>query len=380
MTRSLTRASAVLATLAFVATVAASASSASTRPHGPSPAVFVQTNGLAANAIVVYDRAPDGHLTPAGTYATGGTGAAAVGAVSDTLASQGSLLYDRSHNLLFAVNAGSNSISVFSVEEDHLLLEQVVPSGGDFPASIAAHGDLLYVLNAGGRGNVTGFRIAGGKLHPLHESTRSLGLGNTSPPGFLTSPGQVGFSPDGSKLIVTTKASTNALEVFALRPNGRPSDAPVVTSAATPVPFAFTFQPGSGRLVDGEAGTSSVTTYALGSDGRLTDPRSLTDGQVALCWITRVSGYYYVSNTGSNTVSGYTLDAAGTPSLVTATGVVANSNAGPIDSAAAEDRFLYVETGVAGTIDEFRVEADGTLTSIGSITGLPPGIEGIAAA
>jgi hypothetical protein len=151
-----------------------------------------------------------------------------------------------------------------------------------------------------------------------------------------------------------------------------------VNPAATPVPFAFTFQPGSGRLVDGEAGTSSVTTYALQGDGTLADARSLSDGQVALCWITRVGGFYYVSNTGSNTVSGYRLDAAGTPSLVTASGVVASTEAGPIDSAAA-GRFLYVETGVAGTVDEFRVEGDGTLTSLGSVTGLPPGIEGIAA-
>jgi 6-phosphogluconolactonase (cycloisomerase 2 family) len=341
--------------------------------------VFVQTNGLASNAIVVYDRAPSGALTQAATYATGGRGAAAAGAVSDTLASQGSLLYDPGHNLLIAVNAGSNSISVFSVAGDQLFLTQVVPSGGDFPASLAVSGDLLYVLNAGSDGNVTGFRIAGGKLHPLQGSTRFLGLGNTNPPNFLTSPGQVGFSPDGGKLIVTTKASTNALDVFAVHPNGRLSGAPVVNPAATPVPFAFTFQPGSGRLVDGEAGTSSVTTYALGSDGRLTDPRSLTDGQAALCWITRVGGYYYVSNTASNTVSGYTLDAAGTPSLVGATGVVATTEAGPIDSATADGRFLYVETGAAGTVDEFRVEANGTLTSLGTIAGLPHGIEGIAA-
>jgi len=213
----------------------------------------------------------------------------------------------------------------------------------------------------------------------LPGSTRSLGLGNTNPPGFLTSPGQLGFTPDGKKLVVTTKAGTNAVDVFAIGPNGRPSEAPVVNTPATPVPFAFTFQPGTGRLVVGEAATSSLTTYVLQGDGSLADPRSLSDGQSALCWITRVRGYYYVSNTGSNTVSGYRLDRAGTPSLVTPTGVVAITEAGPIDSAAAADRFLYVENGAAGTVDEFRVEVDGALTSLGAITGLPPGIEGIAA-
>jgi Lactonase, 7-bladed beta-propeller len=376
MTRSLIR---MLALLTLAAAVAIAAGSASGAAGTAAPAVFVQTNGLDANQIVVYDRSPTGVLTAAGTYATGGKGGAAVGAVSDKLASQGSLLYDRERNLLFAVNAGSDSVSVFHVDGDQLSLAQVVPSGGDFPASLTADGNLLYVLNAGGDGNVHGYRIAGGRLHPLPGSTRSLGLANTNPPFFLTSPGQVGFTPDGTQLIVTTKASTSSILVFLIDQNGRPSASPVVNPAATPVPFAFTFQPVSGRLVDGEAGTSSLTTYALSSDGTLSDPRSLTDAQAALCWLTSVRGYYYVSNTGSNTVSGYRLSPDGTPSLVTPTGVVATTEAGTIDSAAAGDRFLYVETGVAGTVDEFRVEADGTLTSLGVVTGLPPGIEGIAA-
>ena len=79
-------------------------------------AVFVQTNELAGNTIASYTRAANSVLTPAGRFATGGKGGAAVGAVSDRLASQGSLVYDGVHRLLFAVNAGSNSLSVFGVE------------------------------------------------------------------------------------------------------------------------------------------------------------------------------------------------------------------------------------------------------------------------
>ena len=368
-----------LAAALGLATLGLAAASASAAPiSSPAPAVFVQTNELAGNHVVVYDRSPSGALTPSGTYSTGGNGGAAAGAVSDRLASQGSLLYDRAHDLLIGVNAGSDSLYVFDVNGDRLSLSDVVPSGGEFPASVTVHGNLLYALNAGGDGNVAGFRIAGGKLHPLPGSTRSLGLGNTNPPNFLTSPGQVGFTPDGAKLIVTTKASTNAIDVFAMHPNGRPSAAPIVNPGAAPVPFAFTFQPGTGRLVDGEAGTSSVTTYAIVNDGTLADPRSLSDGQAALCWITRVGGYYFVSNTASSTVSGYTLAADGTPSLVGPTGVVATTEPGTIDSTTAGS-FLYVQTGVGGTVDEFRVESDGSLTPIGTVAGLPPGMEGIAA-
>src|ERR1041384_2687884 len=45
--------------------------------HGSPDAVFVQTNELSGNRIVVYDRAKDGTLTQAGRYATGAPGGAA---------------------------------------------------------------------------------------------------------------------------------------------------------------------------------------------------------------------------------------------------------------------------------------------------------------
>jgi 6-phosphogluconolactonase (cycloisomerase 2 family) len=370
---------AALAVLAATGALAgAHAAAAAARDTNGGHAVFVQTNRIDGNSIVVYDRADDGTLTEAGTYATGGLGGIAAGAPSDHLASQGSLVFDARHELLFAVNAGSDSLSVFRVDGDALTLQQVVPSGGGFPASIAVHDNLLYVLNAGGLGVVQGFRIDGHQLHRIPGSARTLGLANTDPPFFLNSPGQVGFTPGGEQLIVTTKGSGSTIDVFGVSANGRLSPTPVRNAAATPVPFAFTFEPSSQRLVDGEAGISAVSTYVVGSDGALSDPHSLSDGQAALCWITRVRGYYYVSNTGSNDVSGYTIGANGQPALVGPTGVVAVTEPGPIDSTASADEFLYVETGVSGTVDEFHVAADGTLTRIGTVTGLPPGLEGIA--
>lgn len=363
---------------ALIAAVGAVFTSASAAAASPGSVVWVQTNEPAGNSIVVYDRGPDGRLTQAGTYATGGLGGvAAPGTESDHLASQGSLVYDAADGLLFAVNAGSDSVSTFSVRGDRLQLESIVPSGGLFPASIAVHGKLLYVLDSGGTGLVQGFRIADDHLVPIPGSGRSLGLANTDPPNFLTSPGQVGFTPDGSQLLVTTKASESTIDVFRVLPNGRLSAAPVSNTSATPVPFAFTFTP-AGRLAVGEAGASTVSTYDIQPDGTLTDARSQADGQTALCWITRVGGHYYVSNTGSNTLSGYTIDADGQPSLVGATGVVATTEPGPIDSTSPPGTsFLYAETG-SGTVDEFSVGSDGTLAPLGVIGGLPVGIEGIA--
>ena len=367
----------VVAALAMAALLSAQAVSAQGKGRGGGNAVFVQTNELNGNRIVVFDRGSDGLLAQDGSYTTGGNGgAAAPGTESDRLATQGSLVYD--DGLLFAVNAGSDSVSVFKVKGTRLQLADVVPSGGDFPAGVAVHDDLVYVLNAGGTGILQGFELRGHHLRPLEGSARSLGLANTSPPNFLTSPGQVGFTPNGRRLIVTTKASRSTIDIYRVRRDGRLSQDAVRNASATPVTFAFTFDPFD-RLVSGEAGASSVTTYQIRRDRTLANPQSQTDGQTALCWIVKAGEFYYVSNTGSNNVSGYRIDADGKPTLIGPTGIVATTEPGPIDLAVAGGgSFLYVQTGTTGTVDQFRVNGDGTLTKLGVVTGLPVGQEGIA--
>jgi 6-phosphogluconolactonase (cycloisomerase 2 family) len=145
-------------------------------------------------------------------------------------------------------------------------------------------------------------------------------------------------------LLVVTKASGSKIDVFSVSANGRLSDAPRVNASATPVPFSFTFDPISGRLVVAETGASDLSTYTLGSDGSLTDPHSLSDGQTALCWVTRVGGFYYVSNTDSSTLSRYTLGTDGAPALIGTSGIVTTTESGPIDSAASSDaRFLSLD-------------------------------------
>ena len=365
---------AVLAAVGALALVGAAPAFAQGN-DGPRGVVFVQTNEPSGNKIDVFDRGSDGRLSLAGVFPTGGLGGvAAPGTESDHLASQGSLALTADGDTLIAVNAGSDTVTSFRVHGDRLQLRSIVSSGGQFPASVAVNGRLVYVLNSGGTGIVSGFWLRGSRLVPIAGSARSLGLANGDPPNFLTSPGQVGFTPDGTQLLVTTKASTSSVDVFQVGSDGRLSATPVANPSATPVPFAFTF--GSGRLVDGEAATSSVTTYVLGSGGTLSDPRSASDGGTALCWILRIGDVYFVSNTGSNTLSSFTVDSAGTPSLLQA--VAATTNPGPIDLATSGG-FLYAQTGTNGTVDEFAVHSDGTLTPIGTVTGLPPGLEGIAA-
>lgn len=78
-------------------------------------------------------------------------------------------------------------------------------------------------------------------------------------------------------------------------------------------------------------------------------------------------------------MSAYSVAPNGTPSLVGATGIVGMTDAGPIDMAASTDgSTLYVEAGGAGAVDEFHVNAGGSLSDLGSVAGLGAGIEGIA--
>lgn len=339
-------------------------------------AVFVQTDNPSGNQIVTYDRASDGTLSPGATYDTGGNGGISAGSAVDPLASQGSLVLADGGRALLAVNAGSGTVSVFRVSDDQLALWQLIPSGGEFPTSIAVHGGIVYVLNAGGAGSVQGYVLVGGTLRPLPGSNRSLGLANSDPPNFLESPGQVGFSPGGSQVIVTTKQSGSDIDVFSVGFAGLLSLHPVLNTSATPAPFSFTFDP-AGHLVVTEAGTSSLSVYTLNADDTVTALGSVADGQAALCWVTQVGGFYYGSNAGSATISAFQEGTSGAPVLV---GIAAHTEAGTTDSAATPNgRFLYVTNGGAGTLDEFHVNADGTLFEIGSVTGLASPFEGVVA-
>ena len=134
-------------------------------------AVFVMTNAADRNEIIAYDRSTHGTLREGSRFDTGGRGS---GGLVDPLESQGSLILNQDHSLLFAVNAGSGSVSVFRVDRSRLSLVDVVRSGGSEPNALAQFGDLLYVLNAGGSSDVAGFRLEeDGKLTP-HRQLRSF--------------------------------------------------------------------------------------------------------------------------------------------------------------------------------------------------------------
>jgi hypothetical protein len=351
---------AALTSAALLGAIAGAASAAGPRSEHP---VFVQTDNLTGNQVVAYDRASNGALSQVAVYNTGGDGGALEGSQVDHLASQGSLAYDARHRLLVAVNAGSDTVSVFGVSGDQLALRQVIGSGGSFPSSIAIDGNLVFVLNAEGTGSIQGYGIVAGHLDPISGSHRDLGLSATETPRFTHTPGQVAFSPDGSQLIVTTKANGSAIETFAVRGRGRLSPAPVVNSLPGAVPFAVAFDP-AGHMLVAEAGTNALANFVLNDDGTITEIGSAGTGQEATCWVSGLGREFFTGNAGSATLSHIREEAGGNLTLLGNTG----TDPGTVDGAISGDgQFLYVQTGGNGIVDEFALGAGGTLTPVGSV-------------
>jgi len=327
-------------------------------------AVYAMSNSPEGNEIVVFERNVFGRLTLGQAYATGGIGS---GGSIDPLGSQGSLVLSANNRWLFAVNAGSNDISVFRVRPHTLKLIGTYDSGGAFPTSLTFYHNLLYVLNAGQETiapNITGFKInRRGKLSPVAGSTRILPGG-----GFH----QVGFSPHGDELIVTRGgADADALLVYAVDEEGLPDSTPTITPSVGLVPFGFIFDR-LGHLLVSEAGSGAVSSYAIENDLTLrVINASVANGNIATCWIAGTwFGTVFTANTGSDDISSYrTRPPFGTLQVKEAAAGFGNK---PIDMATtASGRYLYVLNAADGTVGAFRISFRGKLIDLGAVAGLP---------
>jgi 6-phosphogluconolactonase (cycloisomerase 2 family) len=328
-------------------------------------AVYTLTNQASGNAVAIFTRAADGRLTAAGTVRTGGTGTGA------GLGSQGALALNDEGQLLFAVNAGSNEISAFQVNpEARLSLVARTPSGGTRPISLTVHGHLVYVLNAGGSGNISGFTIgANGALTPLAGSTRPLS-------GPAVGPAQVAFNPDGGLLVVTEK-NTNLIDIYTVGDDGV-ATGPTTFASAGITPFGFAFGPADGLFVSEAAGTAS--SYDVSEHGRLrVVSGAVPTHQSAPCWlvVTTDGRFAYTANARSGSISGFIIGASGSLSLREPSGQTATVGAGNTDLALTA-RYLYQLNG-GGTITALRVQEDGGLAILGVVGGLPAGVAGLVA-
>ena len=336
--------------------------------------VFTSTNAAAGNELLVYAAGADGVLTLQTRLATLGTG------TGTGLGNQGAVTLSGNGRHLFVVNAASHSVSTFALKRSGIVLVSTVESGGLRPVSVTEHDGIVYVLNAAGAGNVSGFRNVRGTLVPIADSTRALSAASG------TGVAQVGFNPDGDVLVVTEKA-TDKLTSYRVREGGQ-IGAPVVTASSGITPFGFAFDRRGTLLVSeafgGAAGASAVSSYAVGEGAAPALPRvisaSVADTQSAACWVvTTPNGRHaYVTNTGSGTISRYAIERSGKITLAQA--VAGTSGAGPIDAAIAPTgKRLFVLNSGSRTISSFGVNRDGTLGAPSDVAGLPAGANGLAA-
>lgn len=339
-------------------------------------AVYTLNNAAAGNAVVIYNRANDGTLTLDSTVSTGGTG------TGSGLGSQGALAFSDNGNWLFAVNAGSNDISVFNSSGNHLALVDRESSGGIRPISLTTKGDLLYVLNAGVPNNITGFRVGNhGQLHQISNSSRPLS-------GADVSPAQVDFNSNGSVLAVTEKG-TNKISTYKVSRSNGTAFGPNVQASSGTTPFGFRFDNDNHLIASeafgGAAGASATSSYDVSRSGNLTAiSASSPTHQTSACWVSlsKDNRYAYTSNTGSGTVTGYRISHNGSLTLLDPSGVSGTIGAGtaPADSTVSGNgRFLYVLAGGSHQIAGFEIANNGSLTPIGTVSGLLPGTVGLVA-
>jgi 6-phosphogluconolactonase (cycloisomerase 2 family) len=346
--------------------------------------VYVNDNTTGTNTIAVFDRHANGALTPhhGSPFPAGGAGTGA------GLASQGALQISPDGRFLLAADAGSNQVSVLRILPGgslRLVPGGVVSSGGTLPVSVAVHGDLVYVANAGtGGSDYTGFRLgSGGRLHPVAGSTVALPDGSQ--------PGDVLFNRTGSKL-VATRVGTSLIDSFIVRRDGRLTAAPGSPFPAQgPGPFGSEFRPTNPRQLfvsnaHGGAGAGTVSAFRDSANGTLTSIGSspFADQQTAPCWveITRDGRFLFTVNTASGSVSRYRIGHGGALSLLGSTPLRGGSTAGAVDARLSPDgRFLYVDESAAGAVAAFAVHGGSLAELATSPVTLPAGAApaGIAA-
>lgn len=350
--------------------------------------VYVMNNQATGNTVVAFHRGEDGSLTRLEEVPTGGLGSGPIPLPPpvggpNPLDSQDGLVLDEHGRLLLAVNAGSNDVSVLAVTETGLHLVERVPSGGEYPVSIASHYGLVYVLNSHGQPNITGFSLdRSGNLHVIPGSTRAAGA-----PG--TAPAQVMFSPDGDLLIVTERLA-NFIDVFRVDENGQ-TELRARLASNNNTPFAAT--PGRHHIVAlSESNESSpriavpqggsVSTYRFTDDNTL-EPisKGVPNHQSGTCWvrITPDGRFAFAANTGSGSISSYTVSKNGDLTLLqSAAADTGGRFSVPIDIGITRDgNYLYVLSSLIGTLQGYKIEGDGSLTQVVSIGGFPISMQGI---
>ena len=284
--------------------------------------VYVESNGptKGANSVLAY-RFRANKLGLIGEYRTGGTGTIDPG-VTGSLDADGQIAVDRRRRLLFAVNQGSDTVTVFRIGPDGRLV--AVPgspfaSGGKSPAGVGIAGDMLVVANKSHdpRRELKGTR-------PAYVALRIGTDGALSPMGapfkvpFGSSPTQA--LTIAGRVVVSTE-ETGPFRAFVLGADGRLKQGP--NSPLEPSTTIFEPRYDGARWAIGlvthptlrllyanQAATEQLLVYSYDLQGRLTFMTTVHNSGAKLpCWtvISPTGRFLYTANAGNGTVSAFSL-------------------------------------------------------------------------
>lgn len=303
--------------------------------------LYVETNDVrpGMNAILAYTINPsDGSLSLLGTYPTRGTGIENFDIRLGPDDHDKEIILSPDKSLLFAVNAGSNTIAVFNVNADGSLVHiQGSPfsSWGPNPTSLALVGDKLVVVNANSDDrpdtvpnntptNYTVFRVSGdGHLEHIPGSSIELAPDAVPMQVALSGDGKFVFGLDffanpypGSRIFPFLPTRGSLLESFQIQADGtlkRSPGAPYLPSSGARVDPSI---PASGYLLGiiahptepilyvGTLFTQKVGVYTYDQNGSLTSVTDVGTIGLAACWVTLdpAAKHLYTSDAATNSI------------------------------------------------------------------------------
>ncbi len=341
--------------------------------------VYVNNNIPSANTVSGFSVSTSGALTPltGSAFPTGGSGGGIY-----TFAAVNELALSPDGAFLFAANAGSKNVSVFSINKATGALTLVgspVPTGGNdcdgisLAEAVTTSGQFLYAANTCSS-NITVFSVAS------DGTLTAVG----SPVSLPSNPDGINVRPDGQFLAVALPFFPNKVAVFNIGPGG-------VLTAVPGSPFAaggsgletgVDYKCGSKILFGGEDNSSGtiVDVFDVASNGALGaipgSPFTFGSGTALNSNVVLFSPFsqlLFVSNQFSGTVSDFTVahdgslpvnlgarfsDGTSFPAGMAVGSVVTNPITG------ASTTFLYVVNAFSNNVAVFSVADGGDLTLV----------------
>ncbi|KAI0369194.1 hypothetical protein BV20DRAFT_946629 [Pilatotrama ljubarskyi] len=346
-------------------------------------AIYFITNDPTENVIMTASINRDGTLTLAGAVAAGGRGLSGIPSPisPDSIFSQGSIQASANGQVLAAVNPGSNTISLFSINPK--TPTEITPTGdpvsseGEFPVSVAfnRNGTRLCALNGGAVAGVNCFNVDKKLgLVSIPNTLRSISLNKTTPPtGPAGTASEIIFNDDETKVIVSVKGSPpntiGFLAIWDIQEDGSLSQdfvkLPTVPGAA--VTFSMTPIPGRNALLSTDA-SIGFTVFDLDDPSKST--LTPIPGQQATCWsqFSQKTGTFFLTDVTTSILTEVAVDGNLKGSIVKQYPL--GPGAGTIDDTIATingNDFLYVLAANFTSVDVLSLKGRGQAERLASL-------------